>query len=92
MDYQRDYWDLHDELVTFLRSHFSLVESGLQCDSHISILDGDEKVLIDTFTSMKHQIKSRKSGRHVQAVLQSLQRAYKLKIYDKPELESHEAG
>lgn len=47
--------------------HFSSVESGLQGDSWIWILDGDEKVSIDSFTSMKHQSGNRMrlvSGQH----------------------------
>jgi hypothetical protein len=53
-------------------------------------LDGEEKVAIDTFTSMKHQIKSPKAGAHVQKVIDTLLHGFHLRVYEKPELEAHE--
>ena len=52
--------------------------------------DGEVKVAIDTFSSMKHQVKSEKPGRHVQKVIEALQLKYKVKVYERPELEGHE--
>ena len=75
-----------------LKQRFSNVESCLQGDSYIWVLDGAERVAIDTFTSMKHQIKSPKSGEHVQKVIAVLKEKYKLNVYGKPELEGHEDG
>ena len=88
--YDDEYAAVHDPLVSLLRKHFSQVESGLQGDSWIWILDESEKVTVDTFTSMKHQVKSAKPGLHVQKVIQALQTVHKLRIYQKPELEAHE--
>ncbi len=90
MEYQEDYEDFHEELLNFIGERFSKVKSGLQGDSWIWILDGEEKVAIDTFTSMKHQIKSLKAGSHVQKVIEVLQLKYKVRVYDDPELEGHE--
>jgi hypothetical protein len=90
MEYQEHYSDLHPELSAFVSRNFSKVEHGLQGDSWIWILDEGEKVAIDTFTSMKHQIKSPKAGPHVQKVVDLLKRRYKLRVYEKPELEGHE--
>ena len=90
MEYEGEYQDVHDELVSFLRGEFLRVESGLQGDSYIWILDGSEKVAVDTFTSMKHQIKSPRSGAHVQKVMEVLLRKYKVTIYETPEPEGHE--
>lgn len=90
MEYPGSYEQIHGELVAFLSKHFFRVESGLQCDSWVWILDGAEKVAIDTFTSMKHQVKSPKPGPHVQAVIEALLTNYTLKVCDEPELEAHE--
>jgi len=90
MEYQKHYSDFHAELLAFIGRHFSQVQSGLQGDSWIWILDGEEKVAIDTFTSMKHQIKSPKAGVHVQRVIEALRRQFEVKVYEEPELEGHE--
>lgn len=90
MEYQNQYWEFHDELLAFLSRHFSLIEHGLQSDSHFSISVDGERVVIDTFTSMKHQIKAKKPGTHVQKVIAALRRKYALRVYEKPELEPHE--
>lgn len=92
IEYQKNYSDFHAELLAFVRKRFTQVESGLQGDSWIWILDGEERVAIDTFTSMKHQIKSAKAGAHVLEVIAALQRKFELRVYEKPELEAHEDG
>ena len=89
-EYSDKYSDVHSELVGFVNAHFSQVKSGLQGDSWIWILDGDEKVAIGTFSSMKHQVKSKKPGVHVQQVIDALRLRYKLKVYEEPELEGIE--
>lgn len=88
--YSHKYSDIHSELVCFVNSRFSEVKSGLQGDSWIWIFDGGEKVAIDTFSSMTHQVKSSKPGAHVQQVLDTLQIKYKLKVYEEPEFEGFE--
>lgn len=90
LEYQKHYSDVHAELLAFVDKHFSRVQSGLQGDSWIWILDGDEKVAIDTFTSMTHQIKSAKAGAHVRKVIETLRRRFEVKVYEEPELEAHE--
>ena len=90
MEYEKHYSDFHAELLAFVERHFSRVESGLQGDSWIWILDGAEKVAIDTMTSMKHQIKSPTAGAHVQKVIDALRRGFQLRVYDTPEPEAHE--
>lgn len=49
-----------------------------------------KKVAIDTFTSMKHQIKSAKAGVHVQKVIETLLRRFEVKIYEEPALEEED--
>ena len=91
MSYPGDYHGIHDELVTFLSAHFDRIDSGLQGDSWIWLVANEEKVVLDTFTSMKHQIKSEKPGQFVDNVIAILQGKYNLTVFDKPQLESHEA-
>jgi hypothetical protein len=90
--YQGHYSDFHAELLAIVGKHFSQVQSGLQGDSWIWILDGGEKVAIDTFTSMKHQIKSPKPGAHVRKVIETLLPHFEMNVYEKPELEPHEGA
>ena len=91
MQYQNDYSDFHAELVEFIKSNFSKVESGLQGDSWIWIFDGNDKVAIDTFSSMKHQVKCESSSSPlINKLLKILSTKYKLHVYEKPELEPHE--
>ena len=92
IDHPGHYSELHAELSAFVRDHFSRVQSGLQGDSWIWILDGEEKVAIDTFTSMKHQVKSPKPGPHVRAVMDVLARRFHVTLFEKPALEGHEDG
>jgi hypothetical protein len=92
IEYQKHYSDFHPELLAFVGKHFSQVQSGLQGDSWIWIWDGGEKVAIDTFTSMKHQIKSPKAGVHVRKVIEILLRQFEVKVYEKPEREAHEGS
>lgn len=90
LEYPLDYSDFHDELVDYLTACFPEIQYGLQGDSWIWITDGDEKVEVDTFTSMKHQIKSAHDGKFVQKVMATLSARYKLRVYEIPELEGHE--
>jgi hypothetical protein len=90
LEYPEGYREIHAELVSFIGAQFPQVMSGIQGDSWIWISDGEEKVEVDTFSSMKHQIKSAKAGTHVLKVIEVLQLKYKVIVYDNPELEAHE--
>ncbi|MDC1287623.1 hypothetical protein N8198_07045 [Gammaproteobacteria bacterium] len=91
MQYEQDYSEMHFELVEYLKSKFPDIQHGLQGDSWIWIFEGDEKVAIDSFSSMKHQIKSESSDSDlIEQVIATLSERYKLAIYDDPELEPHE--
>jgi len=80
--YPQEYADVHAEMVAVIRSQFSDVEAGLQSDSWIWIMDGDDKVAIDTFSSMKHQVKSYTVGPHVQRVIDALRAKYDVQVFD----------
>ena len=91
LKYERDYSDLHFELVEYLQSKFPDIEHGLQGDSWVWIFAGDEKVAVDTFSSMKHQVKSEQwNGGLVRQVIATLSERYKLTEFDEPEFEPHE--
>jgi hypothetical protein len=90
LEYPDEYWDFHEELKSFLCKHFSRVESGMQLDSWFWIFDGEEKVAIDTFSSMKHQVKSAKAGANVENAISVLRLKYTVRVYPEPELEGHE--
>ena len=90
--YDMHYSDFHAGLLACVMRNFSRVESGLQGDSWIWIFDGDEMVSIDTFTSMKHQIKSPSAGAHVQKVIDALGHEFQLHVHPEPQREAHEHG
>jgi hypothetical protein len=90
LNYNERYEEKHRDLCTLLNSRFSHVESGLQSDSWIWIYYGDEKVAIDTFTSMTHQVKSARPGKHVDDVIAVLKEKYEVLTYEEPEWELHE--
>jgi hypothetical protein len=90
LEYPETYEDMHDGLVAFVKARFSKIDFGLQGDSWIWIFLGDDKVAIDTFSSMKHLIKASRPGSHVDAVIEALRGAYTVRVYSAPELEPHE--
>jgi len=63
LQYDQHYSELHSSLVELIESNFENIEHGLQGDSWIWILEKGEKVAIDTFSSMKHQVKSDASNK-----------------------------
>lgn len=92
LDYPEHYSAVHHDLQAHLLSHFQQVESGLQGDSWFWVVLGDQKVAIDTFSAMKHQVKAAAPGSPVQRVIEVLQQKYWVKVYRKPELEGHEGA
>ncbi len=91
IQYDQHYSEVHTKLVDILSLKFPNLESGLQGDSWIWICEGDEKVEIDTFYSMHHQIKSTlQNGKLVQKVIDVLSSEYCIDVFLEPELEPHE--
>lgn len=91
LQYQKHYDEMHQELVEFIEKRFSNVESGHQGDSWIWILDENDKVEIDTFSAMYHQIKSPyRYSKLVRKVIRELKSNYPVSIYPEPDLEPHE--
>jgi hypothetical protein len=90
LTYPQRYEEKHEELCSLLKSRFSHVESGLQCDSWILVRFGEDKVAVDTFTSMTHQVKSSRAGKHVQEVIAVLKEQFTVSVRKEPEWEAHE--
>lgn len=91
LHYEKHYSDVHLALVTLLVSEFNNVQHGLQGDSLIWVFEGGDKVEIDTFYSMKHQIKcSNMRSRAVEKVIEVLRSEYVIFVYSQPEQEPHE--
>ena len=83
--------DFHAPLLKQIKAHFNKVDSGLQSDSWIWVWEGNDRVKIDTFSSMHHQIKSDyKENALVQEVIKVLQKKYTVVVYHEPQLEAHE--
>lgn len=91
LEYDQHYDYLHNPLLKLVKANFKKVESGQQGDSWIWVFDGDLKVAIDTFSSMKHQVKSENGNNPlVLKVVDVLKTKYRVIVFDKPKLEAHE--
>lgn len=88
--YSQPYEKMHADLEHFLRASFPTVKAGLQGDSWIWVIEGEEKVAVDTFTSMRHEVKAAKDGPLVRKVLDALASEYKLSVHRSPQPEPHE--
>jgi len=84
IDYPESYAEMHSAIVRLMEGRFSRVQSGLQGDSWIWIAGASEKVSIDTFSSMKHQVKSRAAGPHVVKVIDALRAKFDVRVFDVP--------
>jgi hypothetical protein len=90
LQYPQQYSEVHAELQACLASGFSRVEDGLQSDSWVWVREGKERVTVDTFTSMQHQVKAAQPSPLVQQVLEVLERRFRLQRFDPPLPEDHE--
>jgi len=85
------YYDLFSSLLKYVEDLYPSVESGIQGDAYIWIKSEEEKVYLDTFTSMRFQIKSNKvGGTLLEDVISKLELSYKVYLYQVPEREGHE--
>lgn len=85
------YYDTFPKLLGLIEQHYSSVESGVQGDAWIWININNERIALDTFTSMQFQIKSNsEAGILVEELLTKLKKGFKLKIYETPEPEAHD--
>ncbi|MEO0425187.1 MAG: hypothetical protein AAF184_22820 [Pseudomonadota bacterium] len=88
--YVGHYDDRHDQLVALLTKEFADIQSGHQGDSWIWVCADEQKVSIDTFSAMTHQIKAEQASALVARVIEVLSQEFKVEVFAQPELESHE--
>jgi len=80
------YYNIYPSLLELLTKNFTVIESGIQGDAYICVKYEDELVMLDTFSSMKFQIKSNMTGgRLLEQVITVLENYYTVCIYDIPE-------
>lgn len=86
---EQHYADVFQDLLELISTVFANVDSGIQADAWIWIFENDEKVSLDTFSSMRFQIKVDKEPSVLLGkVLSVLEDKYKLYIYEEPDTES----
>jgi hypothetical protein len=90
LQYGQPYSDVHAPLVELLGRNFPDIDSGLQGDSWVWILDAGLRVSVDTFTSMHHQVKSPRPSRLLDQVLAILASHYELRLMVPPMPEGDE--
>jgi len=86
----KDVESRHSELAYALHSRFTNIRSGLQADSWFLIIGEDGDVMVDSLTSMRHQIKSSNPGAHVEEVIGVLGEVFNVRVFDSPVSETHE--
>lgn len=89
--YQGHYSDQHDSIVACLLPEFPDLQSGHQGDSWIWIGDESNRICIDTFYSMTHQIKAANPDNALlEPVLKRLQGVFEVDVFDSPQTEPDE--
>ena len=89
--YEGHYDYQHDNIVNCLQEAFPDLQSGHQGDSWIWVGDEDNRVSIDTFYSMTHQVKAASPDNALLGlVLNRLQSSFELEIFENPQAEPHE--
>jgi len=87
----QSYYDLYPELLEVIEGIFENVQSGVQGDAWIWVEQGDEKVALDTFSSMQFQIKSTQpSSILLKKVISELEKRFDLIIYPQAIIEGHD--
>lgn len=91
LNYSELYEEKHDEVLSCLRKEFQEIEDGLQGDSYVWVFEENEKVAVDTFTAMQHEIKcANKTSPLVHRVITALKNEFDVIVYEEPEFEAHE--
>jgi hypothetical protein len=80
--HEEPYDDVFYDLLKPIENNFQNVESGIQGDAYIWIFENGEKVSLDTFTSLRFQLKSQQSrGFLTEQVLSIIKTQFKFYIY-----------
>lgn len=87
--HEQHYVDVFQGLLELINTMFENVDSGIQGDAWIWIFEEEEKVSLDTFSSMRFQIRvEKKDGQLLDKILSILESKYKLSLYEEPEFEN----
>ena len=84
IEHSNSYYDFYEELLTFVKSNYRDVESGVQGDAWIWVKRDNVKVEIDTFYSMNFEIHAENKHQLLEAVINTIQEKYPIRIYDPP--------
>ena len=91
LNYEGDYSSQHHLLLRHLAANFADVEEGLQSDSWIWVFEGGQKVAVDSFTSMKHEVKAKPADSDLaKKVIEVLEKHYDVTCVEPPEAEAHD--
>ena len=81
IEHSQSYHEFHDELLDYVKGHFSQVESGIQGDAWIWITQEEQKVAVDTFSAMQFEIKSDDNNELLQSVIDTIRKKYPVRLY-----------
>jgi hypothetical protein len=81
IEHSQSYHEFYDELLDYVKRHFSQVESGIQGDAWIWITQEEKKVAVDTFSAMQFEIKSADNNALLQSVIDTIRAKYPVRIY-----------
>ena len=95
LQYDVPYAEVHAPLVALLAQHFPDVRSGLQGDSWVWVHDTGgtgATVAIDTFTAIRHEVKSAAPSTLLDRVLAVLAPAFDVRVLSVPVPEAQDAA
>jgi superoxide dismutase len=84
IEHSQSYSEFYDELLDYVKRHFSQVKSGIQGDAWIWIMQDGQKVAVDTFSAMQFEIKSDDKSEFLQSVIDTIRRKYPVRLYARP--------
>ena len=81
IEHSQSYHEFYDELLDYVKRHFSQVKSGVQGDAWIWITQAGQKVAVDTFSAMQFEIKSDDKSELLQSVIDTIRKKYPVRLY-----------
>jgi hypothetical protein len=81
IEHSQSYHEFYDELLDYVKRHFSQVKSGVQGDAWIWITQEEQKVAVDTFGAMQFEIKSDDKSELLQSVIDTIRKKYPVRLY-----------
>ena len=81
IEHSQSYYEFYDELLDYIKRHFSQVRSGVQGDAWIWITQEEQEVAVDTFSAMQFEIKSDEKSELLQSVIDTIRKRYPVRLY-----------